>query len=165
MSTRRILRKKQQQQTKQLRQRHRRCKKSTKKSTAKTMRKSRSCRKSSDLVEVRVGSPAITISSSSVGNEETGSYNVEAIVDYRIVDNNQSEYLVKWEGFQSRENTWEPVESLTNCRQILRQFFDENKAEQVAVLNSLKQKVLEKEIKLNTLERLKLQAKAMNLIT
>ena len=91
------------------------------------MPKSRSCRRSSNLVEVRVGSSAKTISSSSsspssssVGNEESGSYNVKAIVDYQIVDNNQSEYLVKLDGFSSRDKTWKPVESLTNCRQIRR---------------------------------------------
>ncbi len=35
--------------------------------------------------------------------------NVEAIVNHRKLDNKQVELLVKWEGYSSNENTWEPL--------------------------------------------------------
>lgn len=42
--------------------------------------------------------------------EDTTTYEVEKIMDHRAVDNQLHvyEYLVKWKGFSSNDNTWEP---------------------------------------------------------
>lgn len=44
-------------------------------------------------------------------NEE---YEVEKILDTRIVDDKE-EVLVKWKGYSSRYNTWEPKENIRTC--------------------------------------------------
>ena len=41
------------------------------------------------------------------------SYDVERIVDARM-RKGQREYLIKWEGFGDRSNTWEPERNLSN---------------------------------------------------
>lgn len=50
------------------------------------------------------------------GNEQVNEsnadeYEVEAIVDQRMIDN-QVEYLVKWRGYTVKDQTWEPAEHL-----------------------------------------------------
>jgi histone-lysine N-methyltransferase SUV39H len=46
-------------------------------------------------------------------------YEVEKIVDHRRVQNGRIHYLVKWKGWSKENNTWEPEENLTNCKQML----------------------------------------------
>jgi hypothetical protein len=31
----------------------------------------------------------------------------------------QTKYLMKWKGYNTLENTWEPVKNLTNCQQLV----------------------------------------------
>jgi hypothetical protein len=45
---------------------------------------------------------------------ETDEYEVEKILDERQV-RNQKQYLVKWLGYPSNENTWELIRNLRNC--------------------------------------------------
>ena len=54
------------------------------------------------------------------GEEE---YNVEQILDWAWNnDKQQMEYRIKWEGFDSAENTWEPLIHLTQCQEQLAHF-------------------------------------------
>ncbi|KAJ2702700.1 hypothetical protein FB645_004187 [Coemansia sp. IMI 203386] len=59
---------------------------------------------------------------SSVSEEEEGGeggdiYTVEAVVDDRIIGG-QKYYLLKWEGYGSEENTWEPVDDNFQCMDL-----------------------------------------------
>jgi len=49
-------------------------------------------------------------------------YEVERIVDHRIVQNGVYHYFVKWRGWPKECNTWEPEENLTNCREMLKNY-------------------------------------------
>ncbi|GAU99350.1 hypothetical protein RvY_10368 [Ramazzottius varieornatus] len=50
---------------------------------------------------------------------DDGDFTVEAIVDERNIGTHK-EYCVKWEGFTSEENTWEPMTNLQNCTLIIK---------------------------------------------
>ena len=49
---------------------------------------------------------------------------VEEVLQERKV-RNQTQYLIKWEGYDHSENIWEPTENL-NCPDLLRQFHQQN---------------------------------------
>ena len=51
---------------------------------------------------------------------EEDDYVVEKIVSERIVDG-RLEYFLKWKGYSSLDNTWEPAENL-DCPELLEQF-------------------------------------------
>lgn len=48
-------------------------------------------------------------------------YTVEKIVGKRTSSNGRTEYYLKWVGFSSKSNTWEPKENL-NCPELLKEF-------------------------------------------
>ena len=48
-------------------------------------------------------------------------YTVERIVDKKKVGQ-KTHYLVKWEGYNSDQNTWEPLQNLKNVRDLLKKF-------------------------------------------
>jgi len=60
-------------------------------------------------------------SSSSCSIEEIDTWEVESIVDSRLCASGAEEYFVKWKGYHSSENTWEPEENL-HCPQMLQIF-------------------------------------------
>nr|POF17929.1 retrotransposon-derived protein peg10 [Quercus suber] len=45
----------------------------------------------------------------------------------KILKKKGQNYLVKWEGYPSSENTWEPKENLHNCKDLLRRFEEQKK--------------------------------------
>ena len=53
------------------------------------------------------------------GNEE---YEVEAILSYRLHKNHETTYLIKWKGYDSSENSWEPESNLTNAEEELNDY-------------------------------------------
>ena len=50
-------------------------------------------------------------------NQEKDMFEVERILDYQ-----DQLYLVKWKGYPTSENTWEPKEHLEDCQGLLRQY-------------------------------------------
>ena len=54
------------------------------------------------------------------GHEE---FEVEDILDSRRY-RRKLQYLIKWKGYGSDENTWEPVENLTRCKDLIKEFHD-----------------------------------------
>lgn len=54
-----------------------------------------------------------------MGQEDT--YIVEEVIDKRI-HKGKPEYFVKWEGFPSSQNTWEPKHHLNNCLDMIEEF-------------------------------------------
>lgn len=57
-------------------------------------------------------------SSDSDGSEDEREYDVERIIGYKSEDSDGDEctamYLVKWEGYDTDESTWEPGSGLTD---------------------------------------------------
>ena len=49
------------------------------------------------------------------GSDEEGEFEVEAIRDKQYQDG-QWVFLVKWKGWESDTNTWEPKEHLDDCK-------------------------------------------------
>lgn len=58
---------------------------------------------------------------SSEDEEEQQEFEVEAILDKRQ-ENGQLYYLVKWKNFDSSANSWEPINNLIHCRDIIKEF-------------------------------------------
>ena len=56
-----------------------------------------------------------------VGCSDDDIYTVERIVAKKKVGQ-KTQYLVKWEGYCSDQNTWEPLQNLKNVRDLLKKF-------------------------------------------
>ena len=71
-------------------------------------------------------SPPSTVQNSTKKNlvEE---YVVEKVVDKRVKNHGKIEYLLKWKGYGSEHNTWEPIEHIY-CRHKIKQFEQKIKA-------------------------------------
>lgn len=61
-----------------------------------------------------------------IEEETEQEYEVEKILEYKRV-NGKPYYLIKWVGYDTSENTWEPIEHLTDCRRLVQQFHQELK--------------------------------------
>jgi hypothetical protein len=48
-------------------------------------------------------------------------YEVEKIVDKKI-SKGEVKYLVKWIGWDSKDNTWEPLRHLKNCKDLVDEY-------------------------------------------
>uniref|UniRef100_A0ABI7ZUK6 Chromodomain Y like n=1 Tax=Felis catus TaxID=9685 RepID=A0ABI7ZUK6_FELCA len=49
-------------------------------------------------------------------------YDVERIVDKRKNKKGKTEYLVRWKGYDSEDDTWEPEQHLVNCEEYIHDF-------------------------------------------
>lgn len=50
-------------------------------------------------------------------------YEVESILGKRINPvNKKEEFLIKWRGWQWKDNTWEPIENLAGCEAAMEAF-------------------------------------------
>ncbi|KAM5269022.1 chromodomain Y-like protein isoform 2-T2 [Hipposideros larvatus] len=49
-------------------------------------------------------------------------YEVERIVDKRKNKKGKTEYLVRWKGYESEDDTWEPEQHLVNCEEYIHDF-------------------------------------------
>ena len=53
---------------------------------------------------------------------KTSTYQVENILERRIVKNNDVFYKVKWLGYPESGATWEPMSNLTNVKYLISKF-------------------------------------------
>ncbi|XP_060857237.1 chromobox protein homolog 1-like [Metopolophium dirhodum] len=58
--------------------------------------------------------------SGAAAEEDQVAYSVEMILDKRL-NNNKVEYFLKWNGYDDRENSWEPEENL-DCVDLIKAF-------------------------------------------
>ena len=75
-----------------------------------------------------------------IPNSNDDIYYVEAIIDHKDVLGNRK-YLVKWDGYSSSENTWEPASHILNDQLIKDywNFYEKEKKANVKKLNNTKQ--------------------------
>jgi hypothetical protein len=64
---------------------------------------------------------AAVTSSDDDDEEEEEDYEVERIIEKRGAGK-KLRYLVKWKGWPEEDNTWEPVENLTNAKDLIQAF-------------------------------------------
>lgn len=69
--------------------------------------------------------------------EEEPEYEVEKVVDKRI-HKGKVEYLLKWKGYPSDDNTWEPEDSL-ECPELLQEY-ERNRAREKQPVEIKKEK-------------------------
>lgn len=62
-------------------------------------------------------------------NNNESIYNVEKILD-KCKRNGVVYYYVKWEGFDSSSNTWEPLSNLKNVKQYIQEYEDRKIADE-----------------------------------
>ena len=54
-------------------------------------------------------------------SDDVNEYSVERIIDKRCGRNGKISYLIKWEGFDNSDNSWEPIENLY-CTDLIQAF-------------------------------------------
>lgn len=55
--------------------------------------------------------------------DENEDYEVERILDVHFQRNNKREFLVRWKGYSSKSDSWEPEENL-DCEELIKKFMD-----------------------------------------
>lgn len=61
-------------------------------------------------------------------SEEEESWEIEAILKMRHTPEG-TKYLVKWKGWSNDDNTWEPIEHLEGCQELLIEFLEREERE------------------------------------
>lgn len=61
--------------------------------------------------------------------DENEDYEVEKILDVCIHRDNKREFLVRWKGYSSKSDSWEPEENLS-CADLIEKFMDKVKQAQ-----------------------------------
>uniref|UniRef100_A0A914H392 Chromo domain-containing protein n=1 Tax=Globodera rostochiensis TaxID=31243 RepID=A0A914H392_GLORO len=59
--------------------------------------------------------------------DDGAEYKVERILEKRVGDDGEPEYLIKWQGYNDKWNTWEPVDGLKHL-EVFKQFGEEQSA-------------------------------------
>ena len=52
-----------------------------------------------------------------------GNFEVEKVLSCMVSSNNQLLYLVRWKGFGSEDDTWEPESNLSDCQEAILEFY------------------------------------------
>lgn len=55
--------------------------------------------------------------------DEDEDYEVERILDVQIHRNNKREFLIRWKGYSSNVDSWEPEENL-NCKELIDKYME-----------------------------------------
>lgn len=77
-------------------------------------------------------------------------YVVEKVCDKRILGNGRIEYFLKWKGYSSSQNTWEPIEHI-DCPKLIREFEELLRKKQLPTKRSSEDKpVVSKKPKITT---------------
>ncbi|KRH92932.1 Heterochromatin-associated protein HP1, CHROMO domain protein [Pseudoloma neurophilia] len=76
---------------------------------------------------------------------EENIFNVERIVDSRIYKG-KKQYLIKWEGFDDKENTWEAAKDIL-CKDLINEFEKSKKSSKVSSTEN--KKILNKKLNLD----------------
>src|SRR6202012_5439486 len=53
-------------------------------------------------------------------------YEVERIIATRKINRKPTQYLIKWKGYDSSENTWEPLANIRHAKKALEEFHRKN---------------------------------------
>jgi hypothetical protein len=73
------------------------------------------------LLEPAKGDAPVATQTELQPENDPGEYEVEEILSTRTTTRGQQEYLIKWKGYSSTDNSWEPTGNL-NCPDLLRKF-------------------------------------------
>lgn len=60
--------------------------------------------------------------------DENEDYEVERIIDVQLHRNNKRDFLIRWKGYSSKSDSWEPEENL-DCKELIEKFM--SKVEQI----------------------------------
>ena len=66
--------------------------------------------------------------------DEKEEYEVEAVLNHKNI-RSHPHYLMKWVGYSTAENSWEPESNLTNAQQLLETYKKDHNLHQKAQLN------------------------------
>jgi hypothetical protein len=56
-----------------------------------------------------------------INDDTEQEYEVERILNHKQVSR-KPYYLIKWKGYNTSENTWEPIKNLTGCHRLIQQY-------------------------------------------
>lgn len=73
-------------------------------------------------------------------NEEEDTYIIEEILDFKF-ENGKEFFHIKWKGWEDSDNTWEPIENLDNCPELLKHFLTEMELEHCTAIDQLKAEI------------------------
>lgn len=58
-------------------------------------------------------------------------YNIEKIIGHKMIKG-MPHYRIKWEGYPSSANTWEPIDVLEKCQDLIEEYHRKEKCRQKA---------------------------------
>ncbi|CAH4034065.1 unnamed protein product [Pieris brassicae] len=70
-------------------------------------------------------------------NQDLIEFNIENILDFKF-ENGVEYFFIKWRGWPDSDNTWEPIENLDKCPDILRSFLFHQEEKHCKVFEKLK---------------------------
>ena len=65
--------------------------------------------------------PQNTQTTENIEIESNNEYKVEKILDKKQI-RGKPQYLIKWKGYDTSENTWEPIANLRGCHQAMQDY-------------------------------------------
>jgi hypothetical protein len=67
-------------------------------------------------------------------------YMVEKVLNKRVTSDGIIEYLIKWDGYETEESTWEPAENLLNIKNLIKDYEDRLKKNSINSINKKRDK-------------------------